>query len=214
MSAGTVVAGRRRRPAARPARSGRDTGVCPEPRPVLKRAEQPAELPTHVRADEADSVQDGLSEFRGNVEMTHGQSRLRADQATYDSGTDITEARGNVVLDNETGDSYRTQYLTMHGETRRGHATAGSYTLQSNDARGDMQRVDFLDRDHTKLTQVRYTTCAPGQDDWFVYAPEIQIDNIEEMGYVRNAGWSSRASRSSTCRAGRSRSRTSASRAS
>ena len=162
-------------------------GVCPEPRPVLKRAEQPAELPTHVRADEADSVQDGRSEFSGNVEMTHGQSRLRADQVTYDSGTDITEARGNVVLDNETGDSYRTQYLTMHGETRRGHATAGSYTLQSNDARGDMQRVDFLDRDHTKLTQVRYTTCAPGQDDWFVYAPEIQIDNIEEMGYVRNA---------------------------
>lgn len=162
-------------------------GECPEPRPVLKRAEQPAELPTHVRADEADSVQEGRSEFSGNVEMTHGQNRLRADRVTYDSGTDITEAHGNVVLENETGDSYRTQYLTMHGETRSGHATAGSYTLQSNDARGDMQRVDFIDRDHTKLTQVRYTTCAPGQDDWFVYAPEIQIDNIEEMGYVRNA---------------------------
>ncbi len=162
-------------------------GACPEPRPVLKRAEQPDELPTYVRADEADSVQDGRSEFSGSVEMTRGQSRLRADRLAYDTETDLADATGNVTLDNEGGDSYRTQELHMHVETKRGYATAGSFTLQSNDARGDMQRADFLDQDHARLTQVRYTTCAPGQDDWFLHAPEIQIDNIEEMGYVRNA---------------------------
>jgi LPS-assembly protein len=161
--------------------------ACPQPRPIPQRGPQLPDLPTHVRADEADAVQDGRNEFRGNVEMTQGQNRLRADRVVYDSQTDITQARGNVVLDNETGDSYRTQYLEMHGETRRGHTTAGTYTLSSNDARGDMQRADFLDRDHARLSQVRYTTCAPGQDDWFLIAPELEIDNVEEMAYVRNA---------------------------
>src|SRR3990172_6594230 len=123
---------------------------CPEPRPVPKRAEQPAELPTHVRADKADSVQGGLSEFTGNVEMTRGQSRLRADRVAYDSETELADASGNVVLDNDSGDSYRTQKLHMGVESRRGYATAGSFTLQSNDARGDMQRADFLDQDHTR----------------------------------------------------------------
>ncbi len=160
---------------------------CPQPRPIPQHDPQLPDLPTHVRADEVDAAQDGRSEFRGHVDMTQGQNRLQADQVIYDTQTDISQARGNVVLDNETGDSYRTQYLEMHNETRRGHATAGTYTLSSNDARGDMQRVDFLDADHAKLSQVRYTTCAPGQDDWYLIAPEVEIDNVEEMAYVRNA---------------------------
>ncbi len=161
--------------------------ACPAPRPIRHTAPQEQELPTHVRADEADTVQDGRSEFRGHVELTQGQNRLRADRVTYDSASDITRAQGDVVLDNQAGDSYRTQYLEIHNESRRGHATAGSYTLSSNDGRGDMQRVTFLDRDHARLDQIRYTTCAPGQDDWYLIAPEIEIDNLEEVAYVRNA---------------------------
>jgi len=160
---------------------------CPAPRPITRAAPETRDLPTHVRADEADAVQDGRSEFRGHVEMTQGPQRLRANRVIYDSNADITRAQGNVVLDNPTGDSYRTEYLEIHNETRRGHATAGTYTLSSNDARGDMRRVTFLDKDHARLEQVRYTTCPAGQDDWYLIAPEIEIDNVEEMAHVRNA---------------------------
>ena len=119
--------------------------------------------------------------------MTRGQSRLRADRVAYDNQTDLADATGNVTLDNDGGDSYRTQELHMHVESHRGHAGPGSFALQSNDGRGEMQRVEFQDRDHARLKQVRYTTCPVGQDDWYVYAPEVDIDNIEEMAYVRNA---------------------------
>ena len=160
---------------------------CPEPRALPKRVATTEELPTHVRANEANTAQEGLSEFTGNVEMTRGQSRLRADRVTYDNQTDLADATGNVTLDNGGGDSYRTQELHMHVESHRGHAGPGSFTLQSNDGRGEMQRVEFQDQDHTHLKQVRYTTCPVGQDDWYVHAPEIEIDNVEEMAYVRNA---------------------------
>ena len=160
---------------------------CPEPRALPKRAATTEDLPTHVRANEANTAQEGLSEFTGNVEMTRGQSRLRADRVAYDNQTDLADATGNVTLDNDGGDSYRTQELHMHVESHRGHAGPGSFTLQSNDGRGEMQRVEFLDRDHARLKQVRYTTCPAGQDDWYVHAPEIEVDNVEEMAYVRNA---------------------------
>lgn len=160
---------------------------CPEPRALPKRVATTEELPTHVRANEANTAQEGLSEFTGNVEMTRGQNRLRADRVAYDNQTDLVDATGNVTLDNDGGDSYRTEELHMHVESHRGHAGPGSFTLQSNDGRGEMQRVEFQDRDHTHLKQVRYTTCPAGQDDWYVHAPEIEIDNIEEMAYVRNA---------------------------
>ncbi|HLD14067.1 MAG TPA: LPS-assembly protein LptD [Burkholderiales bacterium] len=160
---------------------------CPEPRALPKRVATTEELPTHVRANEANTAQEGLSEFTGNVEMTRGQNRLRADRVTYDNQTDLADATGNVTLDNAGGDSYRTQELHMHVESHRGHAGPGSFTLQSNDGRGEMQRVEFQDQDHTHLKQVRYTTCPVGQDDWYVHAPEIEIDNVEEMAYVRNA---------------------------
>ncbi len=162
---------------------------CPEPRPIPKHAPAPGadELPTHVRANEANTVQEGLSEFTGNVELTRGRSRLRADRVAYDNKTDLADATGNVTLDNDGGDSYRTQELHMHVESHRGHAGPGNFTLQSNNGRGEMQRVEFLDRDHARLKQVRYTTCPAGQDDWYVHAPEVEIDNVEEMAYVRNA---------------------------
>lgn len=160
---------------------------CPEPRALPKRVATTEELPTHVRANEANTAQEGLSEFTGNVEMTRGQSRLRADRVAYDNQTDFVDATGNVTLDNDGGDSYRTEELHMHVESHRGHAGPGSFALQSNDGRGEMQRVEFQDRDHTHLKQVRYTTCPAGQNDWYVHAPEIEIDNIEEMAYVRNA---------------------------
>ena len=160
---------------------------CPEPRALPKRVATTEELPTHVRANEANTAQGGLSEFTGNVEMTRGQSRLRADRVAYDNQTDLVDATGNVTLDNDGGDSYRTQELHMHVESHRGHAGPGSFTLQSNDGRGEMQRVEFLDRDHTRLKQVRYTTCPADRDDWYVHASEIEIDNIEEVAVVRNA---------------------------
>ncbi|MDO8595460.1 MAG: LPS assembly protein LptD [Sulfuricaulis sp.] len=160
---------------------------CPEPRALPKRAATTEDLPTHVRANEANTAQGGLSEFTGNVEMTRGQNRLRADRVAYDNQTDLADATGNVTLDNDGGDSYHTQELHMHVESHRGYAGPGSFTLQSNGARGEMRRVEFLDRDHTHLKQVRYTTCPAGQDDWYVHAPEINIDNVEEMAYVRNA---------------------------
>lgn len=160
---------------------------CPEPRALPKRAPTAEGLPTYVRANEANTAQEGLSEFTGNVEMTRGQSRLRADRVAYDNQTDLADATGNVTLDNDGGDSYRTQELHMHVESHRGHAGPGSFTLQSNDGRGEMQRVEFLDRDHARLKRVRYTTCPAGQDDWYLHAPEVEIDNIEEMAYVRNA---------------------------
>ena len=159
---------------------------CPEPRALPKRVATTEELPTHVRANEANTAQEGLSEFTGNVEMTRGQSRLRADRVAYDNQTDLADATGNVTLDNDGGDSYRTQELHMHVESHRGHAGPGSFTLQSNDGRGDMQRTDFLDRDHARLKRVRYTTCPAGQDDWYLHAREMDIDNVEEMAYARN----------------------------
>lgn len=160
---------------------------CPAPRALPERAATTEDLPTHVRANEANTAQEGLSEFTGNVEMTRGQNRLRADRVTYDHQTDLVDATGNVTLDNAGGDSYRTQELNMHVESHRGHASAGSFTLLSNDGRGEMQRIEFEDRDHTRLKQVRYTTCPADRNDWYVKASEIKIDNVEEVAVVRNA---------------------------
>lgn len=162
---------------------------CPVPQPIPQRAPTAGadDQPTHVRANEANAVQEGLSEFAGNVEVTRGQSRLLSDRLTYDSATDLADATGNVVLDNDSNDRYRTQELHLHMESRVGHAGPGDFALKSNNGRGDMQRAEFLDNDHARLKQVRYTTCPTDNDDWYVHAPEITIDNVEEMAYVRNA---------------------------
>lgn len=163
--------------------------ACPPPKPAAPPAARKAparDLPTHVVADEVRGRQDGVSEFSGNVEFTRGPDLMRADRVAHDSETDLADATGNVYLRNDVGDSYRTGRLHMHLESHRGYAESGTYTLGRNDARGDMRRVEFLDQDHALLRGVRYTTCVPGQDDWFLNAREIEIDNVAEIATARH----------------------------
>lgn len=159
--------------------------TCPQPRLIPQRTPA-ADLPTNVRANEASGVQDGINVFTGDVELTRGDNQMQADRITYDSATDMANAEGNVTLKNY-GDAYRTQKAQIHVESRKGYVDTGTYTLERENARGSMQRVDFLDRDHARLTGVRYTTCPPGQDSWFVHARSIDLDNIEETGTAHHA---------------------------
>ncbi|HSW52076.1 MAG TPA: LPS assembly protein LptD, partial [Sulfuricaulis sp.] len=67
------------------------------------------------------------------------------------------------------------------------HAGGGSFRFEDGSARGDAERIDFEGPDHTRFTRVRYTTCAPGQDDWFLNMRQLDLDTEEDIGTARHA---------------------------
>jgi LPS-assembly protein len=163
-----------------------EDGVCPERllRPPAAKPRPPAmeNPPTDIRARELHMVSGGVSEFSGNVEMQQGGQRLTAEQLRYDKATGQADATGNVMFQDISGANFQTQETHINLESRLGYAGPSYFRLENIGARGDAERIDFEGPDHTRLTRVHYTTCAPGQDDWYLNIRELRLDTVEDIG--------------------------------
>jgi LPS-assembly protein len=164
-----------------------EEGICPERPPRLSTAKKPRppaaeNLPTDIRAQELRSAQGGFSEFAGNVEMRRGDQFLTADQLRYDEATGQANATGNVTLKDSARSYYQTQETQLNLESRIGYAGPSTFRLENDSARGDAQHIDFEGPDLTVLKRARYTTCAPGQDDWFLKMRVLKLDTQKDIG--------------------------------
>jgi LPS-assembly protein len=173
------------------ARAG-DDGPCPErpPRPgaTTRPDAVPAEnLPAELHARELRLTGEGVSEFTGDVELRRDDQSLSADYLRHDKSSGMLDATGNVRFREPSGLSYVTEETHINLESRIGHAGSGGFRFEDGSARGDAERIDFEGPDHTRLTRVRYTTCAPGQDDWFLRIRELELDTAEDIGTARHA---------------------------
>ncbi|MDT8403344.1 LPS-assembly protein LptD [Sulfuriflexus sp.] len=163
--------------------------LCPvQPRPprIPVPAEGRASAELHLSADEADVAKEGVSHFRGNVEIRRADQHLNADNIDYDRDKELLLARGNVSLyDNE---------LRIDGETARvdlnadqGVVEKADFLLYERQGRGTAEKIR---RDgagnKTQLDVTTYTTCPPGNEDWQLKADKIKLDHNEGVGTARD----------------------------
>lgn len=165
---------------------------CPERPPRLSTAQKhlnkPAETgPAQVYAREMRVAPDGLTEFTGNVEIQGDNQSLSAERLLYDKNTERLDATGNVSFKEASGLSYLTEETHLNLDSRTGYAGNGSFRFEDGSARGDAERIDFEGPDHTRFTRVRYTTCAPGRDDWYLKMKELELDTEKNIGTARHA---------------------------
>ena len=52
---------------------------------------------------------------------------------------------------------------------------------------GHAQRIDFEGENHIRLTDATYSTCKPGDKDWYTKADELRLDYDQEIGDASNA---------------------------
>jgi LPS-assembly protein len=55
------------------------------------------------------------------------------------------------------------------------------------ESRGDAERLLFQGPDRYRLEKASYTTCGPGNDDWFIKANELDIDRNRDLGIAHGA---------------------------
>ena len=55
------------------------------------------------------------------------------------------------------------------------------------ESRGSAERLIFQGPDLYRIEQASYTTCGPGNDDWFIRARELDIDKNRDLGVARGA---------------------------
>jgi LPS-assembly protein len=163
-------------------------------------------LPIFVDADEIRGRQEHDIEARGSARLRTRGKALFADWLFYQTGPDEVEAAGNVRLE-QNGDVLEGTRLKLNLETEQGYLQQPRYQLNMNrartdapgtrsdaaiggfsqPARGDAKEFLFVGENRYRVEQGRYTTCGPGQDDWFIRARDLDLNKNTNVGTAYDA---------------------------
>lgn len=169
---------------------------------VLARAEEPrlrleralgegrgrpaAEGSAYVRADRISGEIEERLTLEGSAEVRRGGTVLRGDRITYTVATDEIEASGNVRIYRD-GVAFFGPSLTLRIDARTGAMPEAGFTYAPHSGRGTSRRIEFLEGDRLRLEDAVYTTCAPGDDSWWIQARRLTIDRDGELGVANGA---------------------------
>ena len=174
----------------------------PQPSLILIPPSNTDAVPLFIEADTIRGRNDKETEAEGDVKLRKRGKAIFADWLRYDKPEDEITAVGNVRID-QRGDVTEGDRLHFNLETERGFMDKPRYTLTpaapvappvagippfaETDARGSAERLLFEGPRLYRAQHALYTTCAPGNDDWFIRARDLLIDKDRDVGVARDA---------------------------
>lgn len=148
-------------------------------------------LPIALEADRLQGRSNVEVEASGAVELRQGNLKLNTDTLNFLESEQEVTANGDVRFE-KNGDIIEGSFLKYNLDSAKGHMDAPRFRLaktpeRKRAGRGDARRIDFLGEKQERLSDSRYTTCAVGQDDWFLRVKDLELDRVTEVGTARNA---------------------------
>ncbi len=144
-------------------------------------------LPVFIDADELRGHQERDVEARGSARFRTRDKRLFADWLLYQIGPEEVEAVGNVRLERNNGDVVEGTRLKLNLQSEQGYLQEPTYRLGVQNARGDAKEFLFVGENRYRVDRGRYTTCGPGQDDWYIRARDLDLNRNTNVGTAHDA---------------------------
>lgn len=139
----------------------------------------------YLEADQALFKNSGQSVLEGTVIIAKDDTRLSADQATYEQQTQQVTAQGNVYFISD-GLELRSQKISFNLATSTGEIEQADYRFSNADGRGSSEKLSREANGVARLTDASYTTCPLGNDSWSMHAKNIELDQQKQVGTARN----------------------------
>ena len=132
-------------------------------------------------------------EATGNVQLQQGDDRISGTQARlklddqvgfFDQASYFVKRQAKVVPAEES------EPTTGFAAPRVIAIKPGQSKVKANqkpaseltEARGEAERIDLEGENQFRLTGATYTTCKPGNDDWYVTVADLKLDYDNEVG--------------------------------
>jgi len=161
--------------------------VCPAP-PKVK-VTRPADIAAddhriHIDSDDAVLNIDLDAVVKGHVTVRQDERSVEADEVTYDYITDRINVKGRVnFLDPKLRvRSDAGSYGTVGGAT----FDRANFDIPERNGRGYAKDVDLHPDGRVDLSQVRYTTCPVGNEDWQLQADRLGLDTKAQVGVAHD----------------------------
>ncbi len=137
---------------------------------------------TFTTSDVIDGTNDRVMNLRGNAEIRRNGKVVKGDRITYDLDTDIAEVEGKAKLMKELT-SFSGPKARIKMDAQLGWIESPDYELGgAMVGYGNATKAEFIEDDKILLTKPTYTTCTPGNLDWYFSSSTMEIDRTNNLG--------------------------------
>jgi LPS-assembly protein len=161
---------------------------------LLPKSQKNKSGPRVIDAERIEGINQKRASATGNVVLTQDNLTLTADRIDYDRPTDTAKAVGNVRLD-RAGDIFTGTSMELALDTNIGYVELPTFLFgkspsrptQRFEARGEAVRMRMEGPEQERLFTTTYTTCKPGENEWFLKVSELGLDRATNIGTGYNA---------------------------
>jgi LPS-assembly protein len=142
--------------------------------------------PMTIDAERIDGIGELEATARGSAEINQDELTIFGDYLKYNQEFGRIDADGGVRLQMGVDRFFgpRLRYSTVDDT---GVFEQPGFLLQRDlPARGNASSVEFMGKQKYRLKDVSFTTCQPGNDDWFLEAAEMDLDYDAEVGHAKS----------------------------
>ena len=141
-----------------------------------------SDIPLEIDANAVERVEaSGRTLFIGDVIARRGDQTLKANRLTWDEASQTVYADGNIFY-GEDGLQITSTKAELRINEDTGTLYDVDYYLVRDGGYGTATRVDIESSDISRFHDTSYTTCSPGNDDWVLYADELELDKATGVG--------------------------------
>ncbi len=155
-----------------------------ETRQTGKQANQGAAI-TFARGQRIEGTIDERIVLEGDAEIRRAGAVLRGDRIIYTQATDQVDVVGNARIYKQ-GASFSGPQMSFRIDAQTGTMPDAQFTYAPRNGRGEASLIEFLGEQRAKMSDARFTTCAPGDDAWWVQAELIEFNGADESA---TASW-------------------------
>ena len=152
-------------------------------------------LPVTINADDAKGNYPDDANFKGNVDINQGNSRLRADEVQLHQKQVEGQADPVRTVDALGNVHYDDNQVILKGpkawsnlNTKDTNVWQGDYQMVGRQGRGDADLMKQRGENrYTILENGSFTSCLPGSNTWSVVGSEVIHDREEQVAEIWNA---------------------------
>lgn len=153
--------------------------------PATPNAPPPDEAPIQVDARQVESSST-QSQLEGNVSLTRGEQRLRAEHMTLERPANRAVVDTPFVYGDHQ-QALRGKRATVDLDAGTGQFEGVDYYLPGRNAQGSAAKV-AVDRDkkQSRLKNAMYSTCARGKEAWEIRTRKLKLNDATGRGEARD----------------------------
>ncbi len=141
--------------------------------------------PLNVKSNFAEIFDNEISDYSGNVLINRADQHSISHIANYDNVSDVMNLEGDVYYHDDTL-ALHTEAATMNLANDQAKLREVEFISPATPLRGFAGSYFRKSKTLSQYTDVAYTTCRPGNQDWVIHASELEMNKVTGQGTTKN----------------------------